>query len=84
VQGDKARDTETSSAESLAALSILKEQLKQQLVEVEREQAAIEKSLLPQTVEQVDDLSRKLTEALQELKELKLELSGNAKPAEDK
>ncbi|MGD0630560.1 MAG: hypothetical protein ABR987_14610 [Terracidiphilus sp.] len=83
-QGERAKDEGTSSAESLAALSILKEQLKHQLAEVEKEQAAIEKSMLPQTIEQVDDLSAKLTEALKELKELRHELSSKAKPADDK
>ena len=79
-QDGKAKDEGTWSAESLAALSILKGQLKQQLAEVEKEQAEIEKSLLPQTVEQVDDLSKKLTEALQELKVLKQKLSSKPKP----
>jgi hypothetical protein len=80
-EGWKAKDAGTASATSLAALSILKEQLKQQLAEVEKEQAAVEESLLPQTVEQVDDLSKKLTEALQELKVLKQKLSSKPKPA---
>jgi len=80
-EGAKAKDAGTSSAASLAALSILKDQLKQQLAEVEKEQAAVEESLLPQTVEQVDKLSKKLTEALQELKVLKQKLSSKPKPA---
>jgi hypothetical protein len=80
-EGAKAKDAGTSSAASLAALSTLKEQLKQQLAEVEKEQAAVEESLLPQTVEQVDELSKKLTEALQELKVLKQKLSSKPKPA---
>lgn len=80
-EGTKAKDAGTSSAASFAALSILKEQLKQQLAEVEKEQAAVEESLLPQTVEQVDELSKKLTEALQELKVLKQKLSRKPKSA---
>jgi hypothetical protein len=80
----KAENAGTSPDASLAALSILKEQLKQQLAEVETEQAAIEKSMLPQTVEQVDELSAKLTDALRELEALRRELSSKAKPADDK
>jgi hypothetical protein len=80
-EGTKAKDAGTSSAASFAALSILKEQLKQQLAEVEKEQAAVEESLLPQTVEQVDELSKKLTEALQELKVIKQKLSRKPKSA---
>src|SRR5271166_3045658 len=57
------------------ALSILKEQLKQQLAEVEKQQAAIEDCLLPKTIEEVDKLSEKLTEALKELKARRAELS---------
>jgi len=57
------------------ALSILKEQLKQQLAEVEKQQAAIEDCLLPKTIEEVDKLSEKLTEALKELRERRAELS---------
>src|SRR5208283_4932368 len=57
------------------ALSILKEQLKQQLAEVEKQQAAIEDCLLPKTIQEVDKLSEKLTEALKELRERRAELS---------
>ncbi|MGO9339442.1 MAG: hypothetical protein ACLPY1_18240 [Terracidiphilus sp.] len=83
-EGTKAKDAGSSSAASFEALLILKEQLKQQLAEVEKEQAALEKCLLPQTVEQVDDLSKKLTEALQELKVLKQKLSSKPKPTGNK
>ena len=44
----------------------------------------MEESLLPQTVEQVDDLSQKLSDALEELKSLRQKLSSKPKPPEDK
>jgi hypothetical protein len=83
-EGERAVDQGTSSGTSFAALSALKEQLKKQLAEVEKEQAAMEESLLPQTVEQVDDLSQKLSDALEELKSLRQKLSSKPKPPEDK
>lgn len=83
-EGEKAKDAGASSAASFEALSILKEQLKKQLAEVEKEQTELEKCLLPQTVEQVDDLSKKLTEAIQELKVIRQKLSRKPKPAGNK
>jgi hypothetical protein len=61
---------------AVAALSALKEQLKQQLAEVEKQQAAAEADLQPQTVEDVDTLTKKLKDALDELKARRAELSG--------
>jgi hypothetical protein len=74
----------TSQEDSLASLSALKEQLTQQLAVVEREQAALEKGLAPQTVEEVDMLTGKLNEALKELKSRRAELVKKPKPARSK
>jgi hypothetical protein len=73
-----------SHGSSVAALSTLKEQLKQQLAEVEKRQAAAEESLLPNTVEEVDMLTKKLNDALDELKGRRAELSRKSKPAKNK
>jgi hypothetical protein len=59
----------------LASLATLKEQLKRQLAEVERQQAVLEKGLIPQSVEEVDALTNKLTNALEELKALRAKLA---------
>ncbi len=59
----------------VTTLSALKEQLKEQLAQVERQEAATEQGLLPQTVEEVDTLTKKLQEALDELKARRAELS---------
>jgi hypothetical protein len=69
---------------SLAALAALKEQLKQQLAAVEKQQAAVEESLRPSTIEEVDLLTKKLNEALVELKKRRAELSRKPKPARNK
>jgi DNA-binding transcriptional MerR regulator len=74
----------SSDEDSLAALSTLKEQLKQQLSEVEREQAALEKSMAPQTIEEVDMLTDKLNDALKELKARRVELAKKPKAARTK
>jgi len=55
-------------ADNLAAL---KAQLQQALAQVEAQQKAVEESLQPKTVEEVDTLTQKLTEALAELKSRK-------------
>jgi hypothetical protein len=68
-------DTGVTKENSLTALSTLKDQLRQQLAEVEKQQATLEAGLLPQTVEEVDKLSNKLHEALEELKARRAELS---------
>jgi phage shock protein A len=52
----------------------LKEQLKQQLADVEKQHSAAEESLRPQTVAQVDALQKKLEAALEELKGRRTEL----------
>ena len=62
-------------ATSVTDLAVLKEQLKQQLAEVEKQETAAEASLQPQTVEEVDALAEKLREALEELKARRAELS---------
>lgn len=68
---------------SFTALSALKEQLKQQLAEVEQQHAAAEAGLLPQSVEEADMLTKKLQEALDELKAHRAELAKKPKPAGD-
>lgn len=61
--------------ESLTSLETLKEQLKQQLDQIEKRQSDLGKNLAPQTVEEVDDLSAKLREALEHLSQLRAELA---------
>lgn len=68
--------------ESLESLSNLKEQLKQQLAQIEKQHAALEKNLQPQTVEEVDALSTKLNEALDELRALRAKLAAAAQPGD--
>jgi|SRR5277367_208295 len=58
-------------AEFLASLATLKEQLRRQLAGVEKLEAALEKRLLPESVEEIDALSDKLTGALEDLRALK-------------
>jgi hypothetical protein len=70
--GDAAYDV-GDPAESLPTL---KEQLRRQLAEVERQQAALETDLLPESVEEVDDLVKKLTYALEVLGDLRARLAG--------
>jgi hypothetical protein len=60
--------------DAVSALSALKEQLRQQLDEVERQEKAIEESLRPQTVAEVDNLQKKLQDAMEELRKLRPEL----------
>lgn len=69
---------------SLAALSALKEQLKQQLAEVEKQEKATEESLRPQSVAQVDELQKKLEGALEELKSRRKELELQEKEEKEK
>jgi hypothetical protein len=61
---------------SVTALSALKDQLKQQLAEVEKLHSAAEAGMKPQTVEEVDALTKKLNDALDELKSRRAELAG--------
>jgi hypothetical protein len=70
----------TPPATSVAALAILKERLHRQLAEVDKQLVAAEESLRPQTVEEVDMLTGKLKEALEELKVRRAELSKKPKP----
>jgi hypothetical protein len=72
----------TSPSQSLASLATLKEQLKQQIAEIEKQQAAIEKGLSPQTVEEIDVLEGKLHVAIEELKIRKAELTEKPESAE--
>jgi hypothetical protein len=60
-------------------LTALKEQLRQDLAEIERQEKAAEESLSPQTVAEVDDLTAKLQGALEELKHRRAELSAKEK-----
>jgi len=69
---------------SRAALSALKEELKRRLAEVEKRQAAAEERLLPQTLEEIDMLTKKLNDALEELKGRRAALSTKSEPAGDK
>jgi hypothetical protein len=69
---------------SLGSLAALKEQLKQQLAEVEKQHAAAEDSLVPKTVEDIDMLTNKFNDALEELKARRAELSKKSKPAKNK
>ena len=52
----------------------MKEQLKIQLAQIEHEQQAAEQRLKPQTVETIDELERKLQDALTELQQQREEL----------
>jgi hypothetical protein len=61
------------SAHSLAAL---KAELQRELAAVEAQEEALAARMQPQTVEEVDALEQKLTEALDELKARKKELGG--------
>jgi TRAP-type C4-dicarboxylate transport system substrate-binding protein len=60
------------SPESLKAL---REQLKQQIEEIFQQEAKLEQKLQPQTVEEVDALSPKLRDALEELQALRAKLA---------
>ena len=82
-KGCRLEAAETAPEASLTALAALKEQLQQQLAEVEAQQAAAEANLLPQSVEEVDMLAKKLQEALDELKGHRIELAKKPKPAGD-
>lgn len=57
-----------------AGLAALKEQLKQAMANVETQEAALNDSLLPQTVAEVDDLTTRLQGALEALKARKADL----------
>ena len=70
---------------SAADLAILKLQLAQQLAEIDAQQAAGLKSLLPKSVKQVDMLTVKLDGALKQLKTRRAQLSKKSKqPAKKK
>jgi hypothetical protein len=65
----------------VAELSVLKEQLKQQLADVEQQHSAAEESQRPQTIAQVDELQKKLEAALDELKARRTELEQRNPPS---
>jgi hypothetical protein len=69
---------------SIAALATLKELLHRQLAEVDKQLVAAEENLRPQTIEEVDMLTGKLNEALEELKDRRAELEKQPKPTEDR
>ena len=60
----------------------MKEQLQQQLAEVEKQEKATEESLRPQSVAQVDALQKQLEAALEELKSRRAELEQKDQPPE--
>ncbi len=62
-------------------MTALKEQLKQQLAEVEKQEQAAAESMRPQTVAEVDNLQKKLQDALDELKARRAELAQKEKAA---
>lgn len=62
----------------------MKEQLKKALAQVEAKEQAVAESLKPQTVEQVDELERKMKDALQELQQRREELKRKADQAPPK
>jgi tripartite-type tricarboxylate transporter receptor subunit TctC len=61
-----------------AGLATLKEQLKKALADTETQEAAMNESLLPQTVEEAEDLEKRLQGVLDELKARKAELKKRA------
>ena len=61
----------------------MKEQLTQQLAEVEKQEKATEESLRPQSVAQVDELQKKLEAALEELKSRRAELEQKEKDQQE-
>jgi septal ring factor EnvC (AmiA/AmiB activator) len=65
-------------AASLESLKALREQLKQQIAEIDKQEAILEQEL-PPTVEEVDKLSAKLTEALEALREHRANLDKSKK-----
>jgi len=60
-------------------LAALKQQLKQVLADVEKQEQAVTESLRPQTVAEADELQQKLQGALEELKGLRAELARKEK-----
>ena len=59
----------------MSNLSALKEQLKKQLAAVEEQEKAIDASMQPQTVSQVDQLLQRLQEAMDDLKQQRATLA---------
>jgi len=60
---------------SLDALTALKQQLQQQLADLETQEQAMNAALKPQTVSQVDQLMQKLQEAMDDLNTRRAELA---------
>jgi len=75
---------ETGPEAASAALADLREQLKNHLVHVERQQAAGPKRLLPPSAEEVDMLTGKLKDAIKELETHRAELTKKPRPAAKK
>lgn len=66
----------------LQELGILKEQLKQSLVQVEAQERAFAESLQPQTLDELQQLEDKLTGALEELRARRGEIERNTPKTE--
>lgn len=62
---------ESGPTDTLSTLATLKEELKRQLAEVEKQEAALEAELAPKTIEEVDELTKKLQDALEALKTIR-------------
>src|SRR5262249_5903661 len=60
---------------ALSSLAALKDQLKQQIAAVEEQEKAIDATLQPQTVSQVDQLLAKLQDAMEDLKKQRVTLA---------
>lgn len=56
-------------------LADLKDQLKRQLAHIEQHEAAAQENFQPKNVEEIDHLTKKLTEAVEDLKARRAELS---------
>jgi hypothetical protein len=75
---------QTQEEESPASLADLKKQLKQQLADVEKREQAAAESQRPHTVGQIDQLMKKLQEAMDDLKSQRVELEQKEKQVASK
>ena len=66
-------------AQGVEQLGALKEQLKQALEQVEQQHQAAQDALRPQTVAEVDELQKKMADAMEELKARRAELERKEK-----
>jgi len=62
------------AGDRLAALATLKQQLRDQLADVEALEKAAQERVRPQTLSEIDDLIKKVKDALEELEKRKKEL----------